>query len=209
MKKTNVHKHFTIPAEAPEGKYDFYFIVYDENGTKLEIKEDFTIMDPEKINVDPKIDRDIIARNNTLIYYMGTFVEQELIFKKGDEFTAHAQVSDIKGDGILYTVLIKSKANYFPESVDKLDFGKAVVISKVAHSGLPGASKVSTSRQINGVYGGESIIIGAEKDGNEPDSNPITSEKAWESVKYNLVILYKNTTYNISTYKSIPVTIVY
>ncbi|WEK18530.1 MAG: DUF4625 domain-containing protein [Candidatus Pedobacter colombiensis] len=42
-KNTNVHKHFTIPAEAPEGKYDFYFVVLDENGTKLEIREDLTI----------------------------------------------------------------------------------------------------------------------------------------------------------------------
>jgi hypothetical protein len=209
VKNTNVHKHFTIPAEAPEGKYDFYFIVYDENGTRLELKEDFTILDATSIEVDPKIGRDIFSRNGTMIYYMDTYVEQELIFKKGDEFTAHAQVSEIKGDGILYTILIKRKANYFPESIDKLDFSKAIVISKVAHTGLPNASKVSTLKQVNGVYGGESIIIGAEKDGNEPISNLINGEKAWESGKYNLVILYKNTTYNMSTYKSIPITIVY
>lgn len=209
VKNTNVHKHFTIPAEAPEGKYDFYFIVHDENGTLLEIKEDFTIIDASSIEVDPKIGRDIISRNGTMIYYMDTFVEQELILKKGDELTAHAQVSEIKGDGLLYTVLIKRKANYFPESLDRLDFSKAVVISKVEHIGLPSASKISTLRQVNGVYGGENIIIGAEKDGNGPNANPISGEKAWESGKYNLVILYKNTTYNMSTYKSIPVTIVY
>ncbi|WP_316846360.1 DUF4625 domain-containing protein [Pedobacter psychrodurus] len=209
VKNTNVHKHFTIPAEAPEGRYDFCFIVYDENGTRLELKEDFTILDATSIEVDPKIGRDIFSRNGTMIYYMDTYVEQELIFKKGDEFTAHAQVSEIKGDGILYTILIKRKANYFPESIDKLDFSKAIVISKVAHTGLPNASKVSTLKQINGTYGGESIIIGTERDGNEPISNLINGEKAWESGKYNLVILYKNTTYNMSTYKSIPITIVY
>jgi hypothetical protein len=208
-KNTNVHKHFTIPADAPEGKYDFSFIVLDENGTKLEIKEDFIIIDAANMPVDPKIGRDIFSRNGTMIYYMDTFVEQELIFKKGDEFTAHAQVSEIKGDGILYTVLIKRKANYFPESVDKLDLDRAIVISKVEHKGLPSASKVSTLKQVNGVYGGETITIGAEKDGNEPVANPISGEKAWESGKYSLVILYKNSTYNISTYKSVPVTIVY
>ena len=208
-KNTNVHKHFTIPADAPEGKYDFCFIVLDENGTKLEMKEDFTIIDAANIPVDPKIGRDIFSRNGTMIYYMDTFVEQELIFKKGHEFTAHAQVSEIKGDGILYTVLIKRKASYFPESVDKLDLNKAIVISKVEHKGLPSASKVSTLKLVNGVYGGETITIGAEKDGNEPTANLISGEKAWESGKYNLVILYKNTTYNSSTYKSIPVTIVY
>ena len=42
-KNTNVHKHFDIPADASAGKYDFYFIVTDENGTQLEIKEDFLI----------------------------------------------------------------------------------------------------------------------------------------------------------------------
>jgi len=208
-KNTNVHKHFTIPAEAPEGKYDFYFIVQDENGTKLEIKEDFTIIDAANMPVDPKIGRDIFSRNGTMIYYMDTYVEQELIFKKGDEFTAHAQVSEIQGDGILYTVLIKRKANYFPEAIDKLDFSKAIVISKVEHKGLPSASKVSTLKLVNGIYGGETITIGAEKDGNEPVANPITGEKAWESGKYNLVILYKNTTYNMNAYKSIPITIVY
>ena len=44
-KNSNVHKHFTIPIDAPLGKYDFYFLVYDQNGTKLEIREDFTIVD--------------------------------------------------------------------------------------------------------------------------------------------------------------------
>ncbi|MES2650577.1 MAG: DUF4625 domain-containing protein [Bacteroidota bacterium] len=208
-KNTNIHKHFIIPAEAPEGKYDFYFIVLDENGARLEIKEDFTIIDAANMPVDPKIGRDIFSRNGTVIYYMDSYVEQELIFKKGDEFTAHAQVSEIKGDGILYTVLIKRKANYFPESIEKLDLGKAIVISKVEHKGLPNASKISTLKQVNGVYGGETITIGAEKDGNEPIANPIIGEKTWESGKYNLVILYKNTTYNMSTYKSIPITIAY
>ena len=42
-RNATVHKHFTIPAEAPKGKYDFYFIVTDQKGAKLEISEDFTI----------------------------------------------------------------------------------------------------------------------------------------------------------------------
>lgn len=208
-KNTNVHKHFTIPAEAPDGKYDFYFIVLDENGTKLELKEELIISDPANMPVDPKIGRDMISRNETLIYYMDTWVEQELIFKKGDELTAHAQISEIKGDGILYTVLIRKSANYYPESIDKLDFSKAIVISKVEHKNLPAASKITTLKQVNGVYGGEKITIGASLDGNEPAANPITGGKAWESGKYNLVILYKNTSYNMNVFKVIPVTINY
>lgn len=209
VKNTNVHKHFTMPAEAPEGKYDFFFIVLDENGTKLEIKEEITITDPANVPVDPKIGRDMISRNGTLIYYMETWVEKELIFKKGDELTAHVQVSDIKGDGILYTLLIKKSANYHPESIDNLDLNKAVVISRVEHKDLPAASKISTLKQVNGVYGGEKIVIGADKDGNEPTPNAINAGKAWESGQYNLVIVYKNTTYNRTAYKVIPVTLDY
>lgn len=208
-KNTNVHKHFTIPAEAPEGKYDFYFVVLDENGTKLEIKEDLTIIDPANVPVDPKIGRDFVSRNDVMIYSMGTYIEPELILKKGDELKLHAQVNDIKGDGILYSVLIKHKANYYPESIDKLDLSKVIVVSKIEHKGLAAASKITTLKQVNGVYGGESIVIGAEKDNNEPAANPINAEKTWESGKYNWVILYKNTTHNISTYKVIPITIDY
>lgn len=208
-KNTNVHKHFTIPAEAPEGKYDFLFIVEDENGSKLEIKEEISITDPASMPVDPKIGRDMISRNETMIYYMETYVEKELIFKKGDELTAHAQVSEIKGDGMLYTLLIKKSANYYPESIDQLDFSKVIVISKVEHKNLPAASKISTLKQVNGVYGGEKITIGADKDGNEPTPNAINGAKAWESGKYNLVILYKNTSYNRSVYKNLPITIDY
>ncbi|RZL60991.1 MAG: DUF4625 domain-containing protein [Pedobacter sp.] len=209
VKNTNVHKHFTMPAVAPEGKYDFYFIVTDENGTQLEIKEDITIIDPANMPVDPKIGRDFVSRNGDLIYYTDTYVEKELILKKGDELSLHAQVSEIKGDGILYSVLVKRKSNYFPESIDKLDFSKAIVVTKVEHQGLGNAAKISTLKLKNGVYGGESIIIGATMDGNEPTANAITGEKAWESGQYNWIILYKNTTYNMSVYKSIPITIDY
>jgi len=208
-KNTNVHKHFTIPAEAPEGKYDFYFIVLDENGTKLEIKQDLSIIDPANVPVDPKIGRDFVSRNETLIYSLGTYIEPELIVKKGDKLTLHAQVNDIKGDGTLYSVLIKKKANYNPETIDNLDLSKAIVVTKVEHTGLAAASKITTLKKINGVFGGESIIIGADKDNNEPAANPTSGEKAWESGKYNWVILYKNTTHNISTYKVIPITIDY
>lgn len=207
VKNTNVHKHFTMPALAPEGKYDFYFIVTDENGTQIELKEDITIIDPANMPVDPKIGRDFVSRNGDLIYYTDTYVEKELILKKGDELSLHAQVSEIKGDGILYSVLVKRKSNYFPESIDKLDFSKAIVVTKVEHQGLGNAAKISTLKLKNGVYGGESIIIGATMDGNEPTANAISGEKAWESGQYNWIILYKNTTYNMSVYKSIPITI--
>ncbi|WP_084241489.1 DUF4625 domain-containing protein [Pedobacter africanus] len=208
IKNTNVHKHFTIPLEAPEGKYDFYFIVLDENGTKLEIKEDLDIIDPANLPVDPKIGRDIISRNGTMIYYMGTWVE-ELTFKRGDELKANVQVRETKGDGVLYSVLIKRTANHFPETVDHLDLSKAIVITKVEHKNLPAASKISSLKKINDVWGGQDIVIGTDKDNNEPAANFISGINAWETGNYNWVVLYKNTTYNVNVYKTIPITINY
>lgn len=206
VKNTTVHKHFTIPAEAPEGTYEFIFTVDDENGTKLELKEDLVIIDAANMPVDPMVDRDIFSRNDDMVYYMNTYVENPLLFKKGDKFTARAQVKQIQGDGILYTALIKRKLNYFPETVAQLDMAKAIIISKTEHTGLGPASKVNTQKQINGVWGGDDIVIGAEKD---VLGNAITGNKAWESGQYNLVILYYNSTYKVSTHKTIPVTINY
>lgn len=203
-KNTNVHKHFTIPADAPEGKFDFIFTVTDTNGTKLEIKEEITITDPANLPADPLIGRDMLSRNDDLIYYMETWAEPELIFKKNDVLTAHAQVSQIMGDGILYSLLIKKSLNYHPESIDNLDFKKVIVISKVEHKDLPPASKIATLQKINDVWGGESIIVGAEKDA---IGELTTAQKSWESGVYNWVILYKNTSHNMSVYKSMPITI--
>ena len=203
-KNTNVHKHFTIPSDAPEGRFDFYFIVVDQNGTELEIREEITITDPANMPADPLIGRDMLSRNDDLIYYMETWVEPELIFKKNDLLTAHAQVSQIMGDGILYSVLIKKSLNYHPESIDNLDLKKVIVISKVEHTGLAPASKIATLQKINDVWGGQSIIIGAEKDA---IAAPTTADKSWQSGQYNWVILYKNTTHNLSVYKSMPITI--
>jgi len=127
-----------------------------------------------------------------------------LIFKKNDKITAHAQVSQIMGDGILYSVLIKKSLNYHPESIDNLDFKKVIVISKVEHKGLAPASKIATLQKINDAWGGESIVVGADKDA---EGNPTTADKSWQSGQYNWVLLYKNTTYNLSVYKSMPITI--
>ena len=205
-KNTTVHKHFTIPAEAPEGKYDFLFIVQDENGSKLELKEDFLIIDAANMPVDPLVDRDFIFRDDVTIYYMNTYEETPLTINKGNKFTARAQVKQIQGDGVLYTVLIKRKLKYFPETVAQLDFSKAIVIAKTEHTGLGPASKVTTQKQINGVWGGDDVLIGADKD---VLGNAISADKAWESGQYDMVILYYNSTYKISTHKSIPVTINY
>lgn len=203
-KNTNVHKHFIIPAEAPGGIYDFLFIVHDENGTTLELKEDLVIIDAVNMPVDPIVDRDIFSRNDEMIYYMGTYVEDPLVFKKGDKFTARAQIKQIQGDGILYAALIKRKSNHFPETISQLDINKAIIVSKTEHTGLGPASKINTYKLINGELTGDEIVIGADQD---ILGNPVTRVKAWDSGEYHLVILYHNSTYNMSTHKSIPITI--
>lgn len=52
-KNATVHKHFDIPADATEGKYDFVIIVNDQNGTTLEEKREIIIYKAENLPVDP------------------------------------------------------------------------------------------------------------------------------------------------------------
>lgn len=119
-------------------------------------------------------------------------------------FDAKTQIKQIQGDGILYTALIRRTLNHFPETIDKLDLTKAIIISKVEHKDLGPASKVNTYKLVDGTLSGDDIIIGAEKDGL---GSQIAGDRQWQSGQYNLVILYKNTTFNMSTFKSIPITI--
>lgn len=207
-KNTNVHKHFLIPAAAPEGKYDFIFTVSDENGTQLEVKETLDVIDPANIPVDPKIGKDKVWRNGSLIYDNGTYIEKELQFGKGDEIRLHAEVENLQGDGILYSVLVKKSLNYHPESPTNLDLSKVIVVSKIEHANLPAASKITTLKNA-ALPGSEAIIVGVEKDNNEPAANFINGSKSWESGAYNWVLLYQNTSHQVSVYKSIPVTINY
>ena len=43
-KNATVHKHFDIPEDAVAGKYDFIIIVNDQNGSKIEVKKNLTII---------------------------------------------------------------------------------------------------------------------------------------------------------------------
>lgn len=44
MRNVEIHRHFDIPSDAPTGLYDFQFIVHDQNGAKLQLTYDFTIL---------------------------------------------------------------------------------------------------------------------------------------------------------------------
>jgi hypothetical protein len=178
-KNTTVHKHFSIPTDAPKGKYDFLLIVTDVNGTKLEIKEDFTIIATADLPFNPKFSFNKVPKENQ-------------IFKKGELITAYFMVNDVKGEGSLTAVLIKESAKHYPETVSSINLEKAISFNKFTRSTEPGWGMFNT------------IAVGAETD---MLGSTITGQKSWESGKYNFIMLYENKGFDISIYKSIPIVI--
>ncbi|MEJ7558438.1 MAG: DUF4625 domain-containing protein [Pedobacter sp.] len=208
-KNTNVHKHFDIPKDAPEGKYDFIFLVIDQNGSTLEIKEDFRIYHPDKLPVDPAI-KVTVTRNMNLMF-KGEKLKEGGLINKGDSLFVNAEITNIKDDGVAYVLLIKQNANYRPETAAKLDFSKAIVIFNREHSFLKvsGFSTYIWNKDPNISSYPVNIKIGAANDNNSPVANAINGGKSWESGNYNIVIVYTNTTHNMSAFKSFPITINY
>jgi hypothetical protein len=208
-KNTNVHKHFDIPEEAPEGKYDFIFLVTDQNGSTLEIKEDFRIYHPDNLPVDPDIK--ITVTKNLNLQFKGEKLKEGGLINKGDSLFIDAYITNIKDDGVAYVLLIKQDANYRPETATKLDFSKAIVIINREHS-FPKVSGMNTyiwNKDPNISSYPVNIKIGAANDNNSPTANAINGVKNWESGNYNIVIVYTNTTHNMSAFKSFPITIKY
>jgi hypothetical protein len=215
LKNANIHKHFTIPKDAVEGKYDFLITVYDQNGSKLETKRNLALYQQENLPVDPMITQLNLTRNWNFIFDIhgkpGIPTEK---FQKGDTLSSQAGVSFVKDNGILYMLLIKKSANHNPKTVEEIDFNKAVVFDMYEHKNEKSVYSFSnfladpndpfvTLRNI------PEFIIGAAHDNKLPIPNPISGVKAWESGEYNLVVIYKNTTHNKTTYKNIPFTIEY
>lgn len=183
-KNTNVHKHFDIPADAVKGLYDFTFIVKDQNGTQLQIREDFTILAEADLAIHPVFTTRNVPADNQ-------------VFKKGESITARFTVEDVRDTGTLCAILVKAGSNHFPETVSAIDDSKTIVIGKYTGTAAPSW----------GMY--NSITVGAEKDYNTPVPLTISGDKAWESGPYYFIMLYQNTTHNISIYKRIPITIEY
>ncbi|WP_166922958.1 DUF4625 domain-containing protein [Flavobacterium poyangense] len=197
---TILDKQFDIPKEAPEGKYDFYFIVLDTNGSKLEIKEDLILVNPDNIPADPHFGSDPSDNQITKNSINKIKWDEKMpTFNKKERFSGETTIYKTKGDGILYSLLIKKSANYHPENIDNLDFKKVIVLTKKVHTNLDGGSNFDIS-----YFDDSEIIIGTDlDDNNTPKANPITGENAWESGEYEWVVLYKNTTYNLNIYKSL------
>lgn len=212
-KNTTVHKHFDIPATAAEGKYDFLIIVNDQNGIKLEIKKNLTIYSAENVPVSPSASIFNIFANDARFYRAGKFTTEGAVLKKGDQFNSQVTISDVKGDGKMYLLLINKKLGHRPESIAQIDFSKVIVYDVVEHKGWANSDFFSNSTfdlTTNTVLrNSPPLLIGAANDNNMPQANPVSGRKAWESGTYYYGVVYQNTTYNIgyAQYIEIPIVI--
>lgn len=210
-KNTNVHKHFSIPTEAAEGKYDFIITVTDENGTKLEEKRNITIYAAGNIPVNPtaSIFNIMVNDDNSFFYTKGSFKEAGSSLKKGDKFNSQITISGVKGSGKMYILLINKKHNHRPESIDQIDFTKAIVYDVFEHKDEANTfdftnTPADFSTNPFTVRRWPDLTIGGTTDNNVP-ATPINGTKAWETGTYYYGVVYLNTTHNISFHKYIEI----
>jgi len=213
-KNATVHKHFDIPAAAIEGKYDFLIIVHDQNGTKLEEKRKITIYNESNLPIDPKLEEfSVSARSatNRVLYILtrGGYRDPVTLeygnypvrIGKGEVLSAAATISGTKGDGQIYILLINKKHHHRPESVQAIDFSKAIVIDVFSHEDLVNTQRWShINFERTGFPEISRLLIGGPADNNSPVPGAIDGLKAWESGKYYIGMIYNNTTYNMSMF---------
>ncbi|WP_345952659.1 DUF4625 domain-containing protein [Mucilaginibacter sp. PAMB04168] len=208
-KNATVHKHFNIPADAAEGKYDFLIVVNDQNGTKLEVKKAITIYLAANVPVNPNAGIFNIFSNDARYFRNGQFTVAGTKLKKGDVIKSQVTITDVKGDGKMYILMINKKHNHRPEAIDKIDFSKAIVYDVLEHKGWDKSDSFSNSTVDPVTFLPIRIFpaftIGATVDNNTPTANPISGAKAWESGTYYFGVIYKNTTYNIGYFQYIEV----
>jgi hypothetical protein len=211
-KNATVHKHFYIPTDAVEGKYDFIVIVNDQNGSKLEVKKSLTIYAEANVPVNPVASIFNIFKNDARFYRNGKFIVEGSSLSRGDKFVSQVTIADVKGDGKMYLLLINKKFNHRPESIDKIDFSKVIVYDVYEHKDWANADffsnsvyDLSTNTPIRTF---PNLSIGALNDNNLPQANPVNGVKAWESGTYYYGVVYQNTTYNIGYYQYIEIPIV-
>lgn len=204
-KNATVHKHFDIPEDAAEGKYDFIIIVNDKNGTKLEVKKNLTIYKPENLPVKPAAMILTIFQNEAFFYRKGNFSNPEAKFKNNDIFGSQVTLDGVKGDGIMYLLLINKNTKHNPESVDQIDFKKVIVYDVLEHKNITqtgGFSNVEWDGA-NITRDFPTLTIGAAKDNNSPIPHDLIANKLWAAGNYTFLVLYKNTTYNINFSQSV------
>ncbi len=209
-KNATVHKHFDIPSDAAEGKYDFLIIVTDENGRRLEAKRAITLYQEANLPVSPQLAHFTVFTNDEdLPFYDSGAFKPGAKLKRNDKFVSLATISGVKGDGKMYLLLIDKKLNHRPESIEQIDFKKAIVYDVYEHQNMekPGdfSNNVFDMATYTIVRGWPNLTIGAATDNNTPTPNPISGTKAWETGTYYYGVVYQNTTYNMSFFHYIEV----
>lgn len=222
-KNATVHKHFTIPTDAAEGKYDFLIIVKDQNGTTLEEKKTISLILPENLPVDPTIGTiAIVNRDNGNTIYdhglggfydpaTGNYGNGSNVLNNNEKISYAISLGGIKGDGTAYIVLINKKHNHKPEDINSIDFSKAIVWSVFEHKNKTEVGSFTNTyvdRKQTPPLVVPSLIIGtATQDNNTPSPSPINGLKAWETGNYYLGVIYHNATHNVNFFNYLEVSV--
>lgn len=205
-KNATVHKHFTIPTDAAEGKYDFVVTVTDLNGSKREVTNKISIYDPVNLPVDPRLSIFNLFINGEIFYRNGKFTHAGRSLKRGDLLNAQTSVSNVKGDGKMYLLLIKKSLNHRPESISAIDFKKTIVYDYFDHKNWTTTQSFSNTVfdeiTFTTTRGWPDFAIGASSDNHTPPAL-IAGEKSWSSGSYYFGMIYHNTTYNLTSFNYI------
>ncbi|WPR77184.1 DUF4625 domain-containing protein [Algoriphagus sp. NG3] len=203
VKNANVHQHFDIPQDAVEGKYNFFIIVIDENGTILEEKAEIELIHPSNLAVDPLLYIWMITTDQGDFHYINEDLQNptNVDFSKGEILNSDVSISNVKGDGKIYLLLIRKDQDHLPESVDAIDFSKVIVYDYFTHENEEDVVSFG-----NVIYDGEGgflrpapeFEIGAVLDNNVPASDLTSGDNSWKSGGYYFGVVYTNSTFNIS-----------
>jgi hypothetical protein len=200
VKNTNVHKHFEIPQDAPEGNYDFIIRVKDENGSMKEEIRPVELINADKLPVLPELYSFMLQKKGkgfVYIFNRGYTDPSDKGYAKGDTLSAYVDIRHVKDDGVIYTLLIKKSGNHRPECVKDIDFSKVIVADVREHKGI---KEVGVFTNYVGLpdFSPRDLVIGASSDNNIPSAGKI--ENAWTSGDYYFGIVYTNTTHNMSAH---------
>lgn len=213
MKNTNVHKHFDIPSDAPEGDYHFVILVNDQNGTILEVQKEISLIKASNLPVEPMLYLWIIQTDQGDSHYVNELLEnpEGVQLSKDEVLTSQIFINNVKDDGKVYILLIKKDANHFPETVEDIDFSKAIVYDVYEHQNEQDVftfGNVVFDGKGGQIRSAPKFTIGALVDNNTPVGNPINSEKSWETGTYYLGVVYTNSTHNLSLHHYLEVQII-
>jgi len=201
-KNTNVHKHFDIPKDAPEGFYDFIIRITDENGSVKEDKHEIELIGADKLPVMPELYSLMLEKPGTGFVYIfnrGYADPNDKGYSKGDTLKSYVDIRGVKDDGVIYTLLIKKSAGHLPETVNGIDFSKVIVADVRQHTALK-ETGIFTNYVGMPNYSPRALVVGSTADNNIPTASAIDKEKAWESGDYYFGVVYTNTTHNMSAH---------